>query len=206
MFFTRFLLRLCHEDNFPVGWPVSVDHDAGIFGEEVHCRLVPDHLLRQFDLDGDIAVFRAAVAELAILVGSGCPDGAVFFQGKEVVVASRDFDDAGQGDLPVFRDVPERTFRPVPAPDSTVFFEDQEIILARGDGFDVARCLACGRDGSMLSVRHVRCVLRSAPHCQSSPSEVTAKVWPHGIGYAGDFAAPQGVEVDFQREMPFFRV
>lgn len=65
----------------------------------------------------------------------------VFFQGKEVVVASRDFDDAGQGDLPVFRDVPERTFRPVPAPDSTVFFEDQEIILARGDGFDVVDAL-----------------------------------------------------------------
>lgn len=190
---------------FRVGWPVSVDHDAGIFGEEVHCRLVPDHLLRQFDLDGDIAVFRAAVAELAILVGSGCPDGAVFFQGKEVVVASRDFDDAGQGDLPVFRDVPERTFRPVPAPDSTVFFEDQEIILPGAMALTWSMpCMWTGR--IMLSVRHVRCVLRSAPHCQSSPSEVTAKVWPHGIGYAGDFAAPQGVEVDFQREMPFFRV
>lgn len=190
---------------FRVGWPVSVDHDAGIFGEEVHCRLVPDHLLRQFDLDGDIAVFRAAVAELAILVGSGCPDGAVFFQGKEVVVASRDFDDAGQGDLPVFRDVPERTFRPVPAPDSTVFFEDQEIILARGDGFDVVDALHVDGTDHVVGQACAVCPAVGSPLPEQSVGG-DGEGLAHGIGYAGDFAAPQGVEVDFQREMPFFRV
>lgn len=90
--------------------PFSVDHDSSIFGKYIHCRLVPDHFLRKLDFDRDVAVFRGAVAELAVLVGSGCPDSAVFFQGQEVVVARRDFDDAGKGNLAVFRDVFERTF------------------------------------------------------------------------------------------------
>lgn len=183
----------------------SVDHDAGIFGEEVHCRLVPDHLLRQFDPDGDIAVFRAAVAELAVLVGSGCPDGAVFFQGEEVVVASRDFDDAGQGDLPVFRDVFERTFRPVPAPDGAVLFEDQEIILARRDGFDVVDAFHMDGTDHVGGQAFAMCLAVGSPLPEQSVG-CDGEGLAHGVGYADDFAAAQCVKVDFQREMPFFRV
>ena len=188
----------------PFAW-VSIDHDACVFGENVQRGLVPDHLLWKFDLDGNVAVFRAVVAELAVLVGTGGPDGAVFFQGQEMMVACGDFDDAGQGDLAIFRDAFEWAFCPVPAPDGAVFFEDQQVILAGGDSFDMVD--AFHLDG-MDHIVGQACAMYLAVGSPLPEQSVrgNGEGLAHRVGYTGDFASTQGVEIDFDGKMPFFRV
>ena len=184
--------------------PLSVDHDGGIVGEIVHGGFLPEHMLGQFNADGDFTVFRGAVAELAVLVGSGCPDAAVFFQGEEMVVACGDFNDAGQGDLAVLRDVFQRGFCPVPAPDGTVFFEDQEVIPAGSDGLDVVDAFHLDGPDHVVGQAAPECLPVCAPLPEESvggDGEGLAK----GVGYADDLASLQGFKVDFQGMVPFFR-
>ena len=182
-----------------------VDHDHGIFGEVVHGGLVPEHHVGQFDFDGDSAVSGGSVTELSIVVGSGGPDASVFFQGQEVMVACGDFNDTGQGNLAVFWNVFLGFFRPVPAPDGSVFLEDQHVILAARDGLDVVD--AFHMDGA----NHV--VGQAAPECffVYTPSPELAiggdgEALAHGTGDADDFAALQGIHVDFIGTMATFRI